>query len=339
MRTVRSCNKITVYPMNLSRRSFLALTGLLPAAALAAQGSDNGNATFKIRGRHLDRRLTLITYGDMRFTDPSEQSATDPKVRQWLVDRIAKEKPNALLVSGDVPFRGGVWSDYQVYLAETASWRKAKINVFPAIGNHELRNGSEQLCLENWWRAFPDLQGRRWYSAQLGPKVYVLNLDSNSSLLPGSEQSAWIRSELAHLPATVRFVFFNLHHPPVADFQANADASHNPRPNEIALADLLKESQSASPARFVVNAGHVHNYERFLQDGTVYLVSGGGGALPVPIERSPQDLYQNAAFPNYHYVKFVLHGAQLRAAMYRVADPSAAGPSWEVTDRFVIDEK
>jgi len=283
----------------------------------------------------LSRPLTIIVYGDTRFTDPKETSATNPKVRRWLVDKIAEEKPDAVLLSGDLPWRGGEEGDYDEYRAETKVWRDDRLFIYPALGNHEFI-GSERKCLENWWKAFPELRGRRWYSVQLGDAVYVLSLDSNSSLLPGSEQIGWIRSQLEHLPASVRFVFFDLHHPPVVDVQPHFDASHNGRPNERALADFLARAPEKSRLRFVVAAGHIHNYERFYQDGIVYLVSGGGGAQPYSIVRSPADLYQDNAFPNYHYVKFVLEENKLAATMIRVADPGGTAPQWEDKDHFEV---
>jgi hypothetical protein len=304
-----------------------------PASRLAAPQASRPD--FIRDNRDLSQPLRIIVYGDTRFTDPKETSATNPKVRHWLVDKIAEEKPDAVLVSGDVPWRGGEANDYEVYRAETKVWRDAHLFIYPALGNHEF-HGIERQCLENWWNAFPELRGRRWYSVKLGDTVYILNLDSNSSLLPGSEQIEWIRSQLEHLPGSVRFVFFNLHHPPVVDVQPNGDASHNGRPNERALAEFLAQAPEKSRVRFVVAAGHIHNYERFYQDGIVYLVSGGGGAKPRPIVRLPADLYQDSSFPNYHYVKFVEDGNKLVATMIRVADPAGATPQWEEKDHFEV---
>ena len=228
-------------------------------------------------------------------------------MRRWLVDQVAAEKPDAVLLSGDVPWHGGQAGDYDEYRLRDP--RSGETRTFTFILRSAITNSpaarTEQQCLENWWNAFPELRGRRWYSVQIGSSVYVLNLDSNSSLLPGSEQIGWIQAQLASLPATVRFVFFNLHHPPVVDVQENGDASHNGRPNEHALAEFLAKAPEKSRVRFIVAAGHIHNYERFFQDGIVYLVSGGGGADPRPIVRGPADLYQDPAFPNYHYVRFV----------------------------------
>jgi acid phosphatase type 7 len=296
---------------------------------------------FVVPEASLSHPLKIIAYGDMRFTDPHETTATNPKVRRWLVDQIAAEKPDAVLLSGDVPWRGGEAADYDVYRSETSVWREAHLRIYPALGNHEFHGvdpiATEQKFLQNWWNAFPELRGVRWYAVELGNSVYILNLDSNSSLVPGSPQIAWLQGQLAHLPATVRFVFFNLHHPPVVDFQENGDASHNGRPNEKALADFLAQAPGRQQARFMVAAGHIHNYERFYQDGIVYLVSGGGGAKPRPIVRGPADLYQDTSFPNYHYVKFVQDGDGFAATMVRVADPDASAPSWQEKDHFEVD--
>lgn len=292
-----------------------------------------GQALFRVPDSEISSSPVVIAYGDMRFTDPKETNATNPKVRRWLVDRIAVEKPDAVLLSGDIPWNGNVANDYVVYHAETAPWRAAHILVSPALGNHEF-HGELQLCLNNWWNEFPQLRGRRWYSIALGSRLFVLNLDSNSSLLPDSEQAAWIKAQLGSLAPTVQFVFFNMHHPPVADVQAKPDDDHNPRPNEIALAGFLKTA--SKNVRFVVCAGHIHNYERFFQDGVVYLVSGGGGAKPRPVVRELSDQYRDEDFPNYHYVKLVLGADRLNVDMIRVADPAAGSPSWQLKDRFEI---
>lgn len=282
------------------------------------------------------QRTVFIAYGDMRFTDPAETQATNPKVRKWLVDKIASEKPEAIIVSGDIPYSGESSADYAEFRLETTSWRAAKIPMFPAIGNHELR-GDPKQCLDNWWNEFPQVHGKRWYMSEIGPKIAVLTVDSELQLTLGSEQIKWVEQQLINLRPTVRFVIFNLHHPPVADIETGAGATHNPRPNEIAFADYLTTAPQSKRVRFIVNSGHIHNYERFFRDGTVYLVSGGGGAAPVPVTRSVDDLYQGAEYPNYHYVKFVLRGKHLNGEMIRVADPSASQPKWEVKDRFQIN--
>ncbi len=283
----------------------------------------------------LAQRTVVIAYGDMRFTDPKETQATSPKIRKWLVDKIASEKPTAVVISGDVPYVGERAADYAQFHLETAPWRAANILVFPVLGNHELR-GDEKKCLENWWTEFPQLRGKRWYMSEVGAQIAVLNLDSASPLTLGSAQIKWVEQQLVNLKKPVRFVIFNLHHPPVTDVETGEGASHNARANEIALADYLTTAPQSKRVRFIVNAGHIHNYERFFRDGTVFLVSGGGGAAPVLVTRDANDLYKGTEYPNYHYVKFVLRGRHLSAEMIRVAAPAGDKPKWEVKDHFEI---
>jgi acid phosphatase type 7 len=122
----------------------------------------------------------------------------------------------------------------------------------------------------------------------------------------------------------------------VVDVQNDGDDSHNGRPNEAALAQFLAGAAQKSRARFLVASGHVHNYERFYQDGIGYLVSGGGGARPRPVVREPKDLYQDPGFPNYHYVKLIIDGDHLRGSMIRLELPDAPMPTWQERDHFEI---
>ncbi len=63
--------------------------------------------TFIVDRNKPPKHWTIIAYGDMRFTDPANVKATNPKVRRWLVDKLASEHPDAVLLSGDVPWHGG----------------------------------------------------------------------------------------------------------------------------------------------------------------------------------------------------------------------------------------
>lgn len=280
----------------------------------------------------------VIVFGDQRFTDPENTKVTNPKVRRLLVQKIAEEHPDAILMNGDVPYSGDVVNDYIVYKSETEIWRQEHLHVYPALGNHEF-HGDPQQALEHWWSAFPEMRDRRWYSVELGKDIYTIALDSDTSLGKGSNQLNWLNAQLMGLPKTTRFVFISLHHPPVADFQTRINVSHNPRPNEITLRDDLEALAPQIKARIIVSAGHIHNYERFSRNGVTYLVSGGGAASPVEVERAPDDLYQDKAFPNYHFVEFVSNGNTLEGKMYRLADAKADTPTWELKDSFSIQAK
>jgi len=303
----------------------------LPTAGLLSEPGP----TFRIDDSQLPNPLMLIAYGDQRFTDPANTRQTNPRIRQWLVNQIAKEHPAAVIMNGDVPLAGNVANDYTVFQAETQVWRDLNLRVFATLGNHEF-HGAADVALENWWNAFPPMRNRRWYSAQLGSRIYLIALDSDTSLLPGSDQARWIEKQIDGLPASIDFVIVSLHHPPVADIQQHIEVDHNPRPNEIALRDYLSKAARTSHASFLVSAGHIHNYERGVVDGVTYLVSGGGGAPPYFVERTPDDLYKSNLFPNYHYVKLTVDKDRLHGAMYRVENPEVENLTVELKDSFDI---
>ncbi len=319
-----------------------AAAGTQPASVAEAEDVSSTSLlstpgpTFTVSSSELPKHWSLIAYGDTRFTDPSNETVTNPFARRALVARIAELHPDALLISGDVPYDGSNPDDYQVFLRETGAWRNEHLRVYPALGNHELHK-DEAREPKNWWAAFPELNRRRWYSVAFGNE-YLIALDSDLPLTEGSRQQLWLADQLEHLPPETHFVFFSLHHPPVAD-SIEGNHSHDVRPNEKALATFLAKEAPLSRAQFVVIAGHIHNYQRFSQDDITYLVSGGGGAKPYPIARTPADLYQDPSFPNYHYIRFEFHGKQIEAVMYRLADPKADKPVWEKKDAFTIPIK
>jgi hypothetical protein len=306
---------------------FLAIVVCWPARAAT---------TFSVPDSDLPDPLVFIAYGDTRFTNVSETAASSPAVRKALIAKIAAENPAAIFINGDLPWHG-IAADYDVYRAETRAWRDAHLRVYPALGNHEFSACYESSCLDRWWDTFPELRGRRWYSVAIGAKVVGVALDSDASLLPGSEQRTWLESQVNSLDPAVRVVLIIMHHPPAADVQTVKLVDHNARQNEQSLAAYLQKAAARSAVRIVVSAGHIHNYERLEQDGVMYLVSGGGGATPYEIDRTAADLYQSMDFPNYHYVRFELHGATLRADMIRLEDPAKPKPAqWKSRDRFEI---
>jgi acid phosphatase type 7 len=327
--------------------SVAAGLALLPHSTAKTRADDppsdlSGKPTFVVSEFKPDGDLKIVAYGDMRFTDPSNTTDTNPRVRKWLVDRIAEEKPDALFVSGDIPFRGSLKADWDVYRRETAPWTTAHVRVYPTPGNHEYYpNPPEGLA--NYLAEYPWLEGRRWYSVLIG-SVDLISIDSNGyagdkAFDPGSPEQEWLQSQLDHLPPQVNFVFILTHMPLLNDIQSEVIADL-PAKGEIALRQYLEIKAPQCHAKLIVVSGHVHNYERFEHGGISYIVSGGGGAKPYPVyARNPEDLYQDKGFPNFNYLVFMVHGKQADATMYRVADPKAATLNAEIKERFTLTAK
>ena len=261
----------------------LVLVLLLLAASLLVRAEATSGTVI----RNPEFHFAFIVYGDTRFTDTRNIKAANPAARQALVQAIAAADPAFISIGGDIAYNGDNTNDWRVWDSETAVWRQRHITVYPALGNHDL-HGNPATALANYFKRFPVLQNNRYYSVRAA-NTLMLVLDSSLDETSGS-QGDWLEKELDKVPSDVDFVFLVLHHPP---YTASSDQAlgggHSARHPEQLLAQTLEEYQKHNQARFVVFSGHVHNYEHQEHNGVTYFVTGGGGARPYPIERTPDD--------------------------------------------------
>lgn len=218
--------------------------------------------------------FSFVVYGDIRFTDPHNTRDTDPARRVALINRIVGERPDFLVITGDLVLQGDRSSDWEVFNQETRPLRDARIQIFPVMGNHDM-DLSVSLARENWRRQFPRFQ-RRWNSLRYGNLLFLM-LHSESDTRPGSPQRKWMESHLDRLPAGIDF-FVVTHHPSYTRFTSRR---HSRRSSEQRLAKFLEERQKTVQAKIFELSGHVHNYERYQNGGVMYIVTAGG-RLPTP---------------------------------------------------------
>jgi acid phosphatase type 7 len=309
--------------------------GLLSAAGENASSSaPDSKPTLSFKQFQPGQPLHLVAYGDMRFTNPSVTEGTNPRVRQWLADRIGQLAPQALLLTGDMPFTGADPADWAEFQRETASWRRANVLQLPAPGNHEIKGGAK-AGLANYLENFPEIGGHLYYSAVLG-NVEVISLDLNAPAQPTDPQPRWFAAQLDHLPRQVEFLFILHHMPWMADAQTRL-LVELPSSKSLVLRNILESRIGRIHARVVVFNGHIHNYERFERRGIEYVITGGGGAEPYPILlRGRADLYRDTGFPVYHYLTLDIAAHKLHAVMWKVKDPNAASMSVEAKDEFTL---
>jgi hypothetical protein len=274
----------------------------------------------------------FVAYGDIRFTDPRNTDASNPLVRHTLVQAIADAHPAFISIGGDISYKGANVNDWQIWDSETAVWRENKIPIYPALGNHDLY-GDEKIALANYFQRFPELQNNRYYSVRAANTLLVM-LDSSLDETSGT-QGQWLAHELDTLPADVDFVCLVLHHPPYTDSSEQFfGGGHSARHSETELAQMLELRQAHTRARFVVLAGHVHNYERHEHNGVTYFVTGGGGAHPYLIARKAGDPLFNKPV-NYHYLWVEVDRGRMKITMNRLelANGKAA---WTTPDSVEI---
>jgi Icc-related predicted phosphoesterase len=277
----------------------------------------------------------FIAYGDIRFMNPADTKDSDPVRRKLLVDKIASEKPAFLVITGDIVANGSDARQWQVFDKETAPLRKADVPIYPVLGNHDLR-GDQSVDLQNYFQRFPYLQHSRYYSLRAG-NVLLLALDSSLDH-PGGEEMQWFDRQVESLPDGIQFVVVALHHPPLTRSHDLAfGGGHSPRHSEQEMADFIESRAAQSRAKFIVIAGHVHNYERYERNGVTYVVTGGGGATPYMIHREPNDYYKDPG-PSYHYCRFEVGPGKLTMQMIKL-ELDGNNASWQERDSFEIKAK
>lgn len=313
---------------------FTIVVALAPPAAPGPPLQVDSNPTLTFSRFSAGAPLHMVAYGDMRFTDPSVTKGTTPRVRQWLAQRVARENPQVLLLTGDMPFTGASPVDWQDFQNETASWRSQNILQLPTTGNHEAYGGRDQ-GMANYRANFPDIDGHLYYSALLG-SVEVISLDCTADPRETATQERWFATQLDHLPEQAEFLMILYHMPWLADRQSQLFV-HLPTPEANILHNILETRQSHIQAKVLVLNGHIHNYERFERRGVEYVVTGGGGAEPYPLLfRGRGDLYRDLGFPVFHYLTIEIGNHQLHAVMWKVKDPDAATLEVEAKDEFTL---
>jgi len=315
--------------------ALLALCLALSCPAARAASGDEA-PRFDVPAADPGDPLTFIVYGDTRFT--RNDKVVNPLARRALVEKIALEHPAAILIGGDLVYQGSDAEDYEVYRSETPAWKQEKIPVFPVLGNHEFKGCDAGLepCLENWWNTFGSLRPYRWYSVTIGSSIRAVMLDSDAALKPGSEQRVWFERQIAdaNTEQNIKFILIMLHYPPVRDpfYPAGRDEKEVER--------YLSWRARSLNAQVVVVGSHVHNYERYRKRGVTYLVSGGGGAKPVPAARIFGELSKLHTSVNYHFIRFTLDRGRLSGTMVRfdATEQQSANP-WTEPDHFEIRAK
>ncbi len=180
--------------------------------------------------------------------------------------------------------------------------------ILPVLGNHE-RND------ESYYRAF-DLPsgggdfGQQWYSFSYG-RVRFIVLDSNENFMTRSEfrkEREWLLNELESNSKPFTVVVF--HHPIFSSVYSSE------------IDEDLASSWGSLFEKYEVDLvfnGHVHSYERLVNNGVTYVVTGGGGA---PTDNLSQrlDASRKALGDSLHFIRVSVEETKLRLQMVEVAE-------------------
>ncbi len=176
---------------------------------------------------------------------------------------------------------------HDAVLAPFAPVLEQGVPLLAVLGNHDVQSGrGEQVAAQ---LGMPG----RWYAERLGD-VGFIGLDSTRPEDP--RQRAWLEEELA--ASTSAWTVVTLHHPPYSAGWHGSDRA-------------VRRSFEPVFRRFGVDlvlAGHEHDYQRSLPQGTTtYVVSGAATHLRPTARRS----FTAAAWATHHFVDLRVVGDEL----------------------------
>jgi len=254
---------------------------------------------------------TEVCAGDLVVLGDSQSYAY---VHDRLVKIIVEHQPSAVFRVGDLVNDGldpKQWEDFNRIEEPLLSAGP----YYPALGNHEM---DSPLYFKN----FPYLYGARWYSVQ-EEGIHFIILDSNSDLRQGSPQYLWLEEDLKGIDESLKYRVVIFHHPLFSSGYHREDE----KGLRSILLPLLQEYGVCA-----VFSGHDHNYERLEFEGTVFVVTGGGGsALRDRARTSP---YSKKFIKEYHFCLLSVEDSGLRV---RVIDSNRNEiDSFVITSRILV---
>ena len=272
----------------------------------ACKGATSAVHTFRTAARR-GEAFRFAAYGDSR---------SHPDRHRMVAQAIRASKPNFAIHMGDLVSTGEDYDAWHREFFEPMAEVMAEVPLFPCLGNHE-HNASH-------YYDFFSLPGNEaWYSFVYGDATFIA-LDTNQRFSRRSEQCRWLTDELKRADTIWTFVFF--HHP------AYSSGSHGCTPPVLKhLVPLLAEHNVD-----LVFAGHDHTYERTFpivrsekaSKGTIFVVTGGGGARCYPVTPKPWTAYAESTL---HHCVVDVDGAKLSLKAVR--------PDGEIFDSLTLDKR
>jgi hypothetical protein len=179
--------------------------------------------------------------------------------------------------------------------------------------------GNDTKALENYFRRFPHLDEKRWYSFSWKNLALIL-VDSNFPTLTEEEsrrQVDWYLAELERFErdSNIGHVIVSSHEPPFTNSRVVG-------PNKKVEKQFAEPFLRSRKTRFFFS-GHSHAYERFSFQDRVFIVSGGGGGprhkVSIdPRKRSFNDLFSGLELRFFHFCEIEADGKRLVFRVYRL---------------------
>ena len=239
---------------------------------------------------------------------------SNPAVAAKIAQMAWEQRPNFLLHPGDLVGTGGNKSHWVEQYFKSMEPLISRVPFYSVLGNHE-QNAANYYN----YVSLPDPE--YYYTFDYG-NIRFFMVDTNKKCGPNSEQYKWLEEQLKASKATWNIL---CHHHPAYTSDEN-DYGDLWKTNKSTRGDLNARHLADLAHKHKVDIiwnGHIHSYERTwplngmkaVQDGTVHLITGGGGGgleTPGPFRTS----FSNMVKRGHHYSMVWVNGNTLEFKAY-----------------------
>lgn len=232
---------------------------------------DWGSVSFTTWADHQPMRFGII--GDSGFGDP---------VTPQLADQMAAAKLDFAVQVGDIVYN--IFDNKDAFEAFALKYYQPfspvlhQMPFYLVVGNHDVENAAVWNGVPFYDHAFPLFPDDRfpaapggtndWFAFAYGNVQFLmLNTEAMNNPKERQEQKAWLAERLADKRFAVSIPAFH-----VAPFTGGAHVNDG----AAVKADWVPLFEQYGVK--LVLSGHDHNYQRLIENGITYVVSGGGSA-------------------------------------------------------------
>jgi len=218
---------------------------------------------------------TIAILGDLQRTSIWETllgREQNDEERELILKSINLDSPSALVLLGDMVYEASNINQWKYFDRLLYPINKVNIPILPVLGNHEYY-GESRIVAEEINKRFPQFTRSSWYSRTYGSTALIF-LDSNVDELDNIEwqqQKFWFNRVINKYESdnNIKNILVFSHHPPYSNSLLTGD--------EIEVQEAFLDPFFKSKKTSAFFSGHAHTYERFLEKGKTFIISGGGG--------------------------------------------------------------
>ncbi len=205
----------------------------------------------------------------------SQRNRRMPEAWPKIAQKVWEDRPHFIIHAGDIVDEGPRKTDWTGHFFPGGQIAMSRFPMYTVLGNHER---DAQYYYDYMVNPAPEY----YYTFRYGNAQFFM-IDTNRDVVEGSEQYEWLEWELAKSDAVWKFVVH--HHPPYSSEENDHGDTYIGASSYGTHARNLTPLYDAYDVDFCL-FGHVHMYERTwpifenrvnLQDGVVYINSGGAG--------------------------------------------------------------